>query len=59
MRFESTEGGAVVDTFEGDEGGEDENKGKEKSEDEDGVGCVGFGGVGFAALTATPRVGEI
>ena len=22
MRFESTEGGAVVDTFEGDEGGE-------------------------------------
>ena len=43
MRFESTEGGAVVDTFEGDEGGEDENKGKEKSEDEDGVeeGSIG------------------
>ena len=37
MRFESTEGGAVVDTFEGDEGGENEYKGKKKSEDKDGV----------------------
>ena len=40
---ESTEGGAVVDTFEGDEGGENEYKGKKKSEDKDGVeeGSIG------------------
>ena len=41
--WESTEGGAVVDTFEGDEGGENEYKGKKKSEDKDGVeeGSIG------------------
>ena len=39
----STKGGALVDTFEGDESGENEDKRQQESEDEDGVeeGSIG------------------
>ncbi|KAL5987659.1 hypothetical protein ACLOJK_035409 [Asimina triloba] len=32
-----TEGGAAIDVFEGDDGGEDEEEGEEEGEQEDGV----------------------
>lgn len=32
-----TEGGALIDALEGDDGSEDEDKGQEEGEDEDGV----------------------
>ena len=37
MLVRRTEGGALVDVLEGDDGGEDEDEGEEEGEEEDGV----------------------